>query len=63
MHQGFKINSYTADDYVDAVPVLDIFKPDYRQKGALQGHQDNQSYPHIDQEIGSAWDWKTLVCP
>lgn len=54
MHQGVKINSDTADDHVDAVPALDTFKLDYRQKGPLQGCWDNQSYPHIDWETGSA---------
>lgn len=54
MHQGVKINSDTADDHVDAVPALDTFKLDYRQKGPLQGCWDNQSYPHIDWKTGSA---------
>lgn len=36
------INSDTAEARVDAVPALDTFKLDYKQKGSLQGHQDNQ---------------------
>lgn len=37
------ISSGTADAHVDAVPALDTFKLDYRQRGPLQGHQDKQT--------------------